>query len=368
MSFSPFFSPLLMRRWRFGYLPLSLPYAPTPTDVRDWRAEIDPAATQLPVPFQNGDRLNASLHRILIEAGIALTPATSVLDPRSWFALYRYGADFAGTAPQLHLYPGAAQKDPRHTGVCAEEVSTGITCFVLHEHLALEHIADVFPLIRNGNISYVNAQLGKRPDYFCLDNANEAVLAESKGAVGTKSSIKGRIYPEGWDQVQNVQPVNHQLRASCGRVVLGTNICIDGKHTRSDTTTILKDPVGERGPDAPGESDFPIRLSYAKALRFAGDEVLADRLLLRQPLPARAPPMDDQLLNVKAVGMLPVGISPFGDVICLYGPTAKVLFAPEQPLERAVPDSLRGFREPPSLRDAADPPQSEWRAFPVQNR
>jgi hypothetical protein len=334
----------LWRWWQFGYLPLPLPFAPLPTDIREWPAETDPTGLAMAVPFHNGDRIRASLHRILIEAGIALTPATSVFDPRSWFALYRYGADFAGTAPRLRLYSGAAQKDPRHTGVCAEEVSTGITCYVLHEHLGLDHIADAYALVQSGDLEYVNPPSEERPDYFCLDYANEAVLAESKGAVGTRSRITRRIDPEGWGQLQNVRPLNHPLRAACGRVIVGTHVCIDGQHGRSETTTILKDPVGERGANQPSESDMPIRVSYAKALRFAGADIIADALLLRRRLTST--PLADELevIEVDRFPLVIVGLSPMGDLVCMLEGIVNAFGKPAL-LTEAIPPMLDGFRE-----------------------
>ena len=86
-------------------------------------------------PFPANGKLQVSLHRLLIEAGIALSLATSSWDPRSWFALYRYGGDLLGTSPLLRFYSGVLDKDPRLTAVGSEEIATGITCYILRDIL-----------------------------------------------------------------------------------------------------------------------------------------------------------------------------------------------------------------------------------------
>ena len=98
--------------WRVGhgFAPTWLPAIPSPTDLREWNVELDPPNATLKVSLPTDGKLKVSLHRLLIETGIALTPATSSWDPRSWFALYRYGLDFDGTAPKLRFYSGLARK------------------------------------------------------------------------------------------------------------------------------------------------------------------------------------------------------------------------------------------------------------------
>lgn len=333
-QFSPFW------RRRHSFAPFPLPRAPSITDLREWNVEVDPVSYVPPVPV--GSSLKVSLHRILIEAGIAMTPATSSWDPRAWYALYRYGSDFAGTAPALRLYAGAIDRDPRMSAVASEEVGAGITCYLLREHLEVDHIADAYACIQNGELTYVGSASEKRPDYFCEDRNRETVLAESKGATGTRCNIAGRIDPEGWAQVGNVAPTNLSLRASCGRVVIGTHFCVQGIHPRSETTTIIKDPDGPRGNQTRPDSDMVIRLSYAKVLRFMGQDALAERVMLRQEIPHDLP-LDD-LPELQGVQFLPLGATPFGDVIGLYAPVARTLFQQsQQSLSRVIPESLQSF-------------------------
>jgi hypothetical protein len=284
---------------------------------------------------------------VLVETGIALTLSTSSWDPRSWFALLRYGGDFAGTQPALRFYEGVLDKDPRLSAIASEEVATGITCYLLREHFGLDHIADAYACIQRGELRYVNVASESRPDYFCEDETHHVVLAESKGTTGTRSRIANRIDPEGWDQVQNVIPVNLPLRNACGRVVIGTHICVQGVHARSESTTIIRDPEGEQSKEQNPESDVAIRLAYAKALRFMGHDFLADRLVAGRKIPESFPGLENaRLPRVGQMPVLPLGVTPFGDVIGLYGPTGKALLGnPRSSLKAAVVESLRGFRD-----------------------
>ena len=344
---------LLNPFWRVEHrlAPYPLPFAPSPLDTRAWNVEIEPATTTLSVALPIGGTLSVGLHRILIEAGIAQTLATTSWDPRSWFSLYRYGSDFAGTAPRLRFYTGVQQKDPRLTAVASEEVATGITSYLLREHFGLDHVADVYACIDRGELNFVNPLNGKRPDYFCEDSIGETVLAESKGSTGTRSTITHRIDPEGWEQVQNVKPVNRPLRNSCSRVVIGTHFCVDGIHQKSETTTIIKDPSGPNSLNLNPDSDELIRLSYAKALRFMAQDAIAERLLVREPILQGFPKeIMNRLMNeipaVRNIPMWPLGLTPFGDLIGLYGPVARVLLQQSRSsLRPAVVESLLKFRD-----------------------
>jgi hypothetical protein len=330
-------------RWFPPYQPIWHPFFPGAGDIREWNFELHPPGTSLPVPI-SGTRLQVRLDRILIETGIALTPATSAFDPRAWFGLLRYAGDFTGTAPSLRWYSGVSNKDPRLKAVASEEVATGITCYLLREHFNLDHIADAYAVIQSGDLEYVNSNSDKRPDYFCLDSSGEAVIVESKGATGTRSIINSRINPEGWDQVQNVQPVNHGLRSNCSRVVIGTHFCIEGQHQRSETTTIIKDPEGEKGRGINELSDTPVRLAYAKAFRFMGNDTFADMIVLKRNLPNLDLPTDE----INGISIWILGYNPFGNLMGIEKKTGLMLFqAPSENslAESSLNDHLRKFRE-----------------------
>lgn len=313
--------------WRVshGFAPTLLPMMPSPTEIREWNFELDPPGATLKVPLPTDGKLKVSLHRLLIETGIALTPATSSWDPRSWFALYRYGLDFAGTSPKLRFYSGVRDKDPRLTAVASEEISTGITCYLLREYFALDHIADAYPCLQRGELEYIDPVLRNRPDYFCEDRNGETVLAESKGATGTRCAIQHRIDPEGLQQVENVRPVNKALRATCGRVVIGTHVCVQGIHKQSETTTIIKDPDGPESLNVNPDSDVLMRLAYAKVLRFTGQDILAERVLGKQVETFLDSDFSGYLLSVQGIRVLPLCKLPFGGMVCMFDWLAKDL-------------------------------------------
>lgn len=330
------------------FAPFPLPFAPSVTDIREWNVEIDPPGTTLPTSLPIDGKLKVSLHRILIETGIALTLAESSWDPRSWYALYRYGGDFAGKHPRLRFYSGARQKDPRLTAVASEEVAVGVSCFLLREHFNLDHIADVYACIKHGELEYVNSKAKKdRPDFFCEDNSRQTVIAESKGSAARRQTLINKVDKEGWDQVQNVRPVNKPLRNSCSRAVLGTHFCVEGQNPEIETTTFIKDPEGSTSLERNPDSDMIIRLAYAKALRFAGQDVLAERLILRHDFPEPFLDLESiRLLRLNGTPILPLGFTAFGDVIALYGPTAKALFSTTtRSVTSPVAESLRDWRE-----------------------
>lgn len=335
-----------LRNWPWmqaphGFAPFYLPYVPRAGDIREWNVEINPPGIATPRPLPSNNPLRISLHRILIETGIALTLARTTSDPRSWFALYRYGADFAGTAPRLRFYSGVTQKDSRLTAVASEEIAIGIAWYILRQFFALPHIADVNECFRTGELRYVHRRLNnRRPDYLCTDSANDAVLVECKGTTGTRSDISGMLQ-DGDTQVRNVTPTNLTLRNTCGRMVIGTHFCVEGKHPRSETTTIIEDPDGaESGRDDP-ESDMVVRLSYAKCLRFMGQDVFAERLIAKTPM-IGFPDLDkERLPEIDEIPFLPLGVTPFNDLVGIVGPIAMALLSNiEGNIKKNIADSL----------------------------
>lgn len=313
-------------RVRHRFAPFWMPSVPSPTDIREWNVEIDPPATVLPNPLPKGGKLRVSLHRLLIETGIAQTLATSSWDPRSWYALYRYGLDFAGTTPHLRFYSGVRQKDPRINACASEEIATGITSYLLREHFGLDHIADAYACIQCGELDYVDPSSESRPDYFCQDGNGETVLAESKGSTGLRSTLQRTVRGKGWAQVQNVYPVKLPLRASCGRVAVGTHIGIDDPSRPSPTLTFIKDPDGMKSQERNPESDMLLRLAYAKVLRFTGHDLLAERLLGMDVETYLTSDDVGRWPSVRGMRVLPLCPLPFGGVVCLHAWIAKPLF------------------------------------------
>lgn len=333
-------------RWRH-HLGLFEPSRIPLTDSREWSLVLDPPAMSIVKPDVAG-KVRAPLHRILLEAGIALTKATSLWDSRAWFAVDRYFPVFQGTGPRLRLEASTDEMDPRLKAVLAEEVATGIACFFMREHMEIVHISDTAPLLKSGDCDFIKDRDGdKRPDYFCLDEKKEVVLMESKGKIGTPSVIRNDVYQRGWTQITNVFPVNHHLRESCGRVVIGTTLTIDGQHSKSDTTTLVKDPRGTRGNSRNPDSDIPIRMSYAKALRFGGQDYLADLLIHR----SRVLGMEFPLRKFGGLEVAIFGITPFGGFIGALASVVRVLKANSTSnIAQPIAEALGEFRR---VRDEA---------------
>jgi hypothetical protein len=80
----PWFLLFPFLRAQHGFAPFPLPFAPGMADMREWRIETDPPAFATPNPIPANGRIVVSLHRVLVETGIAMTLATTPWDPRSW--------------------------------------------------------------------------------------------------------------------------------------------------------------------------------------------------------------------------------------------------------------------------------------------
>lgn len=296
--------------WLPRYLPLPVRGAPSPTDWRQWSIELDPPSTILHKQIQ-GEKIKASLHRILIEAGIALTEAEKSIEPQSQFALLRYGPDFQGTAPNLRLKTAVKDRDSHLKGTLSDEIAVGICCYLLREYLGVVHIADVKPLLGR-SVQLVSDSKGT-PDFYCIDWQDQVVFAESKGTTGGRTGLQAPLL-KGWRQVQNVESTTRSTRQSCGRVVIGTSLAIEGV-SNEDTFTVIRDPEGNRGGWDHANDDFPIRQAYAKVFNYAGQYTIAASLLQREPW---QPLANDIALIDTSFRVTPLGMLPTGDLLTLY--------------------------------------------------
>lgn len=115
---------------------------------------------------------SATRARLLLEAGLALTPATSWTDPAAWFALFRYANAFAARSSALRLVAGAQAWDARITQVLAEELGVGVAIHLARTFLDVVHVADFAPLLAAGEFAFANPPvstvhpnvLGRTPD------------------------------------------------------------------------------------------------------------------------------------------------------------------------------------------------------------
>jgi len=286
-------------------------------DTRTWDVVPDsiPAHAGLSLPPQ----ATATLARILLETGLALTPARSIWNPAAWFAVLRYADSFATQQRRLRLVPGADRWEARLLTILAEEVSVGMGMVVARDHLGVRHAADVLPLIEAGEVGYRAPPVDPkhpevRPDYLCLDDHEEALFVEMKGSVGTRSAIS-RGLSDGKDQVTNVEMLRHRPRRRAGvvvadRLVIASHLCIEGRHPNSETATVVKDPpvVQPEHDDGGRASDLAVRLSYAKAFNFADAPVVSRNLLTGSRVNPGLPPPAE----LGGWRFQPVGPCPFG--------------------------------------------------------
>ena len=264
--------------------PFQLPGMPSIADMREWEVEFQPPNCNAPVPISgNPPMLRASLHRILLETGIAMSRATVSSDPQAWFALFRYGQMFCHKSVGLEFRSDFLDLDFHLRGLAADELSNGIAYFILREHYGLHHISDVAPLIAKTNLNpqlrYVpGSQSEIKPDLFCEDATGHTVIAEVKGTATPYGKLKIK---KGLEQVQNIEPITKPLRGNCGRIVFGTHFKVDGEKKPGTTRTVIVDPPAEPGSPTDPASDEVIRHSYAKCFRFLGLNSLSDAILLK---------------------------------------------------------------------------------------
>ena len=312
---------------------------------RTWNVDIDPVGTQLNRPLPRDNKLKVNLDKILIYTGIAQTYGIPNWDMRIFYAILKYTNDFKGTSPILSFNAKVRKKDPRLITIASEEIATGICYYILQEYFGMVHIADVYQSIQKGELKYANSKKRYRPDYFCQDSNKETLLAESKGGTGNPRSFENMLINKGKQQVLNVDPVNLPLRKHCNRVVIGTHFCIHNNSKGYETTTYIKDPEGNKSKEENSNSDVLLRLSYSKLLYFTGQYELANRLVSRDKTSDIFELF--QTVHLPFAGSLeviPIGITPFGDSICLYEETAKVLFrGKSQNLSDQVNKSLSNF-------------------------
>jgi hypothetical protein len=261
-------------------------------------------------------------------------------DPAAYSLVLKHAGSFAGTSPQLRLRASVDKMATRLKQCLSEELATGVTCYVMREHLGADHIADVGPLIGH-DVDYVaGATHEYEPDYYAIDSMNDAFFVESKGAVGTRSILSAAL-DHGKLQVENVTATSRMVRRDCGRLVIATHFCVEGKHTRSATGTVIRDPAGDRGQETHAESDLPVRVAYAKVLRYCRQHELADRLLLQELWPELRWP----LLSVGNWAFVPIGYGRFGGLVCVEKRIFKLLGSETGThLTRAIHGAVAEFR------------------------
>lgn len=319
-------SPLI--RWFPHYHP-RVPVAvlgsliPSPSDVRVWSIVREPQNLVLTTPLPQAGKLRVSLHRILMEAGIALTQATSAWSPEAMFALFRYAATFRGTGPDLRIAASPWKKPSHVTRAQSEEIATGITTYVMREHLGAIHITDVGPLVSQRFLQHSGIHGKKEPDFIGICVSGNAILVESKGRTGSITSAIN----DGKQQVANIQSNHFTFDKNGSGYVVGTEFLRQGLALNRDTETIVDDPVVSNNAAADARGlDVAVRHSYAKAFRFVMQDLAAEYILNAWQFS-----IEDGVLNeffdnpFPGDEVVPIGYSPFGDIVGLHRKVLAVL-------------------------------------------
>lgn len=258
-------------------------------DWREWDVaqEKIPKTSGLTIPAT----ATAPLLQLLLEAGVALTPAVEFAASAAWFPVFRYADAFAPAHGELRIVPEAADWEASWVQSLAEDLGVGVAVHLARSIMGVDHFADVLPLLRRGKLTYATPPVDPkhpwiRPDFLGELPSGEVILLEAKGVAGTRSKLTPQL-AKGERQVDNVELVAQAPRKQgCERMVIGTHFCIDGKHNKSKTTTVLRDPPrpsSDRFNDPEG-SDLAIRVSYAKAFQFANRPRLAWNLVAGIPV------------------------------------------------------------------------------------
>jgi hypothetical protein len=230
---------------------------------------------------------------LLLCAGLAQSPAWSPHDRRAWGFLIEHAASIHPQPGYLRIIDESRDWDSRMRTLFAERLGLGVAVWHLWRQFKVIHIADAAPFISRALLEPTNPYYGKqlrltgahgelRPDFLCLTGSSEAVLAESKGAFGAPSAISAAEKRKAKDQLNNVQPVGVNLRASENRLAFATNLRIASEQVNSDATdtgVYVGDPDGnDHALNIRASADEIVIDAYSKLFIFLGFGWLAHLL------------------------------------------------------------------------------------------
>jgi len=232
---------------------------------------------------------------LLLCVGLATSPANAPTDLAAWGFLIEHAQSLRPSFGQLRAVDAVDGWDSRIKGLFAERMGMGTCAWLLWRRFNVVHIADAGPFIgralqdpsnpfhRRGlqSLGLHGKNGGYKPDYFCLTHDSEAVIAESKGAIGPPSAVSRNERAKAKDQVQNVEPTGIRVRQSLGRLTFSMNIRLENDRVRhgADTSIDVEDPKGEDdAAPIPLSSDELVLHSYCKVLQFFGLGFLAHAL------------------------------------------------------------------------------------------
>ncbi|MBX9877605.1 MAG: hypothetical protein K2Y22_04030 [Candidatus Obscuribacterales bacterium] len=243
---------------------------------------------------------------LLLEAGIAMTPPTTQANARAAYTLIRYGDYFdqlrANDCKNLVLPIECIEMESRLKTQISEELSLGISFLLMKRYLGVLHIADVSHAIVHNFVQLKSRKNKKRPDFCCLVQ-DRLCFVESKGRVtSVASAIK-----QGLEQLASVESIS--IPPYQHHYLIATHFAFE--NGKVPTTTHIVDPTFEN--DQPKSVDAVaqlIRLSYAKAFRYAHRDDLADSLV-------RGKNLDIDNFDLTENDFKAIGFDPFGNLMLI---------------------------------------------------
>ena len=222
---------------------------------------------------------------LLLCAGLALSPATSIDDRAAWAFLVEHAGSIHPRPGRLRIVDESKHWDARIQTLFSERLGAGLTVWHLWRQFGVVHIADVAPFLSRAIADPSNPFHGKqvrllnthgqlRPDFICLTRSLDAVLAESKGSFGAPGVFNAAVRTKAKNQLNNLQPVGVSLRADENRLAFGTNLRRTSESVQSehkDTGVYVDDPDGDERPlNFDAAADEVVIHAYSKLLQFLG--------------------------------------------------------------------------------------------------
>lgn len=224
---------------------------------------------------------------LLLCVGLATSPATVPMDNAAWGFLIEHAQSLRPSSGQLRAIDAAGGWDSRVKGLFAERVGMGASAWLLWRRFNVVHLADAGPFIGRAlqdpsnpyhglglqSLGLYGKNGGYKPDYFCLTAGFDAVVAESKGAIGPPSAVSRAERMKAKEQVRNVEPTGVGIRQDLGRLAFSTNVRLESDRVRSgaDSGVEVEDPDGEENAvSVPLSADELVLHSYCKVFQFFG--------------------------------------------------------------------------------------------------
>ncbi len=292
------------------------------SDCRSW--QLEPAPPKKLPELPNGE-VSGQLYRILVEAGVALTPARNVWDPRAKLAAYRYFDVFTRASDRLRKADWWDEATPRAKGLVSEEFGISVAWYLLKEFLRVVHISDIAPLLECGLLDYTRGKAPKdlsRPDYLCLRSDGKVFIAEVKGRSQPKngsslSSNTDKAVRKAEKQVRKVVLADRNYKSHCGRLAIVTGFCIDGRNDGEQTVTRVK-AYRKWGRAIPRALTSLVFAGYAKTFRYAGASPLASYLMPPQITSQRFGGWQQiKACNWAGQELVPLGREPLGGQVLI---------------------------------------------------